>query len=413
MSQKVKSKKQPIVSAKEVAKLIKADGYGLIGTFFGWVILRVLKISSINTIYKKNSHLEGLDFMNGILEAFNIHFEIPDEDMKRLPKEGPYITVSNHPLGGIDGVLLLKLMVEQREDFKIIANFLLHRIAPLEPYIMPVNPFEDHQVIKSSMIGFKQALQHLKDGHPLGIFPAGEVSTYKDGKLIVDKPWEVAVMKLARRSEVPIVPIYFHAKNSRLFYWLSRISDKLRTAKLPSELFTQKHRTIKVRIGKPISVNEQSEHDTLDEFTDFVRSKTYMLSKAFDDKEKIISQISSTLRNPILKSPKQIAGPGDPEAMIREVAALRENDGRLLKSRNYEVFLAEAEQIPNLLLEIGRQREITFRAIGEGTNKALDLDDYDQYYHHLFLWECSYQSLFYLDKDVLFYFYSNHTSHNL
>ena len=113
------------------------------------------------------------------------------------------------------------------------------------------------------MIGFKHALQHLKDGHPLGIFPAGEVSTYKDGKLIVDKPWEVAVMKLARRAEVPIVPIYFHAKNSRMFYLLSRISDKLRTAKLPSELFTQKHRTIKVRIGKPISINEQSEHGTL------------------------------------------------------------------------------------------------------------------------------------------------------
>ena len=387
MLQKVKSNKQPIVSAKEVAKLIKADGYGFVGTFFGWVILRILKISSINKIYKKNNHLQGLNFMNGILDAFNIHFEIPEEDLKRLPKEGPYITVSNHPLGCIDGVLLLKLMLEQREDFKIIANFLLHRIAPLEPYIMPVNPFEDHQEIKSSMIGFKHALQHLKDGHPLGIFPAGEVSTYKDGKLIVDKPWEVAVMKLARRAEVPIVPIYFHAKNSRMFYWLSRISDKLRTAKLPSELFTQKHRTIKVRIGKPISINEQSEHGTLEEFTDFLRSKTYMLSKAFVDKEKIIAKISSSLRNPIAKSPKQIARPMDPEAMIREVAALRENDGRLLKSRNYEVFLAEADQIPNLLQEIGRQREITFRAIGEGTNKALDLDDFDQYYNHLFLWD--------------------------
>ena len=170
MLQKVKSNKQPIVSAKEVAKLIKADGYGFVGTFFGWVILRILKISSINKIYKKNSHLQGLNFMNGILDAFNIHFEIPEEDLKRLPKEGPYITVSNHPLGGIDGVLLLKLMVEQREDFKIIANFLLHRIDPLEPYIMPVNPFEDHQEIKSSMIGLSMHFNTSKTVIRSGFF---------------------------------------------------------------------------------------------------------------------------------------------------------------------------------------------------------------------------------------------------
>ncbi len=387
MSQETNTFNQPIVSSKEVAKMIKAEKYGFMGTFFGWLILRILKISSINKIYRKKSHLQGLDFLNGILDAFNIHFEIPEEDLKRLPKEGPYITVSNHPLGGIDGVLLLKLMLEQREDFKIIANFLLHRIAPLEPYIMPVNPFEDHQEVKSSVIGFKHALQHLKDGHPLGVFPAGEVSTYKDGKLRIDKPWEIAVMKLARRAEVPIVPIYFHAKNSRLFYWLSRISDKLRTAKLPSELFTQQRRTIKVRIGKPITVNEQKEHDTLEVFTDFIRSKTYILSKAFNEKEKIITQISSTLRNPLPKSPKKIAGPTDSNAMIQEVESLRTTDDRLLKSRNYEVFLAAADQIPNLLQEIGRLREITFRAIGEGTNKALDLDEFDPYYHHLFLWD--------------------------
>lgn len=200
MSPQPKLKIQSIVTAKEVARVIKADKYGFIGTFFGWIILRVLKISSINSIYKKNSHLEGLDFMNGILRSFNIHFEIPEEDMKRLPKDGAYITISNHPLGGIDGILLLKLMIEQRGDFKIIANFLLHRIAPLESYIMPVNPFEDRKDDKSSVIGFKRALQHLKDGHPIGIFPAGEVSTYKDGKLIVDKPWEIAVMKLAKKS---------------------------------------------------------------------------------------------------------------------------------------------------------------------------------------------------------------------
>jgi putative hemolysin len=148
-------------------------------------------------------------------------------------------------------------MVEQRSDFKIMGNFLLHRIEPLKPYIMAVNPFDDHKEAKSSVAGFKNAILHLREGHPLGIFPAGEVSTYRDGKLVIDKPWEEAAMKLIQKAEVPVVPIYFHAKNSKLFYRLSKISDTFRTAKLPSELLTQKRRIIKVRIGRPF-LNLQS-----------------------------------------------------------------------------------------------------------------------------------------------------------
>ncbi|RIA10958.1 putative hemolysin [Flavobacteriaceae bacterium MAR_2010_72] len=374
-----------LVTAKEVAKAIQLDKYGVFGTFFGWLLMKLLKISTLNKIYKRNKHLEELEFLNGILDDFKIKFEIPEEDLKRLPKDGAYITVSNHPLGGIDGILLLKLMLEQRKDFKIIANFLLHRIEPLKPFIMPVNPFEDRKDAKSSIAGFKNSILHLKEGHPLGIFPAGEVSTYKDGKLVIDKPWEEAAMKLVQKAEVPVVPIYFHAKNSKLFYKLSRISDTFRTAKLPSELLTQKHRTIKVRIGRPISVNDQKEHTTLDEFSEFIRKKTYMLSNSFDGKGRFLDNIQSTLKVP--KPPKRIVTPVNSEAMCKEVEALRQGDHRLLMSKNYEVFLTEAKHVPNILREIGRLREITFREIGEGTNEAIDLDQFDTYYHHMFLWD--------------------------
>jgi len=374
-----------LVTAKEVAKAIKADKYGIFGTFAGWVLMKVLKISTLNKIYNRNKHLSELEFLNGILDEFQIKFEIPDEDLKRLPKDGAYITISNHPLGGIDGILLLKLMIEQRSDFKIIANFLLHRIEPMKPYIMPVNPFEDRKDAASSISGFKNAIMHLRNGHPLGVFPAGEVSTYRDGKLVVDKPWEEAAMKLIKKAEVPVVPIYFHAKNSRLFYRLSKISDTLRTAKLPSELLTQKKRIIKVRVGKPISVKDQKEHQDLQEFSDFLRQKTYMLSRAFEDKSKILDNLQSTLKTP--KSPKRIVTPVDASIMISEVDQLKANDCRLLKSKNYEVYLAAAKDIPNMLREIGRLREITFREVGEGTNEAIDLDSFDTYYHHMFLWD--------------------------
>ena len=374
-----------LVSAKEVAKAIQLDKYGFIGTFIGWLLMKVLKISTLNKFYKKHKHLKGIDFLDSILDEFQIKFEIPDEDLKRLPKDGAYITVSNHPLGGIDGALLLKLMLERRDDFKIIANFLLHRIEPMKPYIMPVNPFEDRKDVKSSIAGFKNAILHLREGHPLGIFPAGEVSTYRDGKLVVDRPWEEAAMKLVKKAEVPVVPIYFHAKNSKLFYKLSKISDIFRTAKLPSEVLSQKRRIIKVRIGKPISVNDQNEHATLDEFSEFLRRKTYMLSNTFENKSKILDNISSTLKTP--KAPKNIVTPVDNNLMIQEVDALRKNDSRLLQSKNYEVFLAQADKIPNMLREIGRLREITFREVGEGTNEAIDLDAFDNYYHHMFLWD--------------------------
>lgn len=373
-----------LVTAKEVARAINVDKFGFIGTFMGWSLMKVLKISTANKIYDRNKHLSDLDFLNALLDEFQIKFEIPEEDLKRLPKDGAYITISNHPLGGIDGILLLKLMLEQRSDFKIIANFLLHRIAPLKPFVMPVNPFENKKDVQSSIAGFKSAISHLRDGHPLGIFPAGEVSTYKDDKIIIDKPWEEAAMKLAKKAQVPIVPIYFHAKNSRLFYQLSRISDTLRTAKLPSELLTQKHRVIKVRIGNPIKVAAQQEHESLAGFTEFLRKKTYMLANSFE-KTSILKEIPQKLKTP--KEPKKIVTEISSALIEDEILSLRESDRRLLVSKNYEVYLAPAQEMPSILREIGRLREITFRAIGEGTNEAIDLDKFDRYYYHMFLWD--------------------------
>ncbi len=373
-----------LVNAKEVARAIKVDHLGIIGTAMGWGLMRLLKIATLNKIYDRNKQFKDLEFINRLLEEFEIKFEIPEEDLKRLPKSGPFITISNHPLGGIDGILLLKLLLEHRPHFKIIANFLLHRIEPLKPYVMPVNPFEQHKKVAGSVAGFKSAIKHLQQGHGLGIFPAGEVSTYRDGKLLVDKPWEVAAMKLIKKAEVPVVPIYFHAQNSQLFYRLARVSDTLRTAKLPSELLTQKQRVIRVRIGRPISVEDQKEHESLEAFTAFLRKKTYVLANPYK-KKPLLGQLPSAIKLP--KAPKSIEGPVAPALMADEVALLREGSSRLLVSKNYEVFLASPEHIPHVLKEIGRLREITFREIGEGTNNATDLDPYDTYYQHLFLWD--------------------------
>lgn len=377
-----------LVTAKEVAKAISLEKYGFLGTFLGWFLMKITRISSINNFYDSIKHLKDKAFTTAILSHYEIDFEIPEDDLKRLPKEGAFITISNHPLGAIDGVILMNLMLQQRPDFKIMANFLLQRLTPMEPYIIPVNPFEGHKNAKSSLGGFKTALQHVKEGHPLSIFPAGEVSAYKEDKLVVDKPWEEAAIKLIRRAEVPVVPIYFHAKNSRLFYRLAKISDVFRTAKIPSEVYSQKNRPIKVRIGQPISLKIQQEHTTLEEYTSLLRKKTYMLSNVYQKDrltERIREQIPTSLKIP--KAPKKIASAIQPELMEKEIIALREKECRLLQSKNYEVFLALEKDMPYILQQIGIQREITFREIGEGTNNAIDLDKFDTYYHHLFLWD--------------------------
>ena len=377
-----------LVTAKEVAKAINIDKYGIFGTFTGWMLMKMLKVTTLNKIYSRNKHLENLEFLNSILEEFQIEFQIDPEELKRLPKNGPYITISNHPLGGIDGILLLKLMLEHDPNFKIIANFLLHRVEPLKPYIMPVNPFEHNKDAKSSVLGLKETLRHLSDGKPLGIFPAGEVSTYKDGRLIVDKPWEEGAIKLIKKANVPVVPIYFHAQNSKLFYFLSQINPTLRTAKLPSELLTQKNRVIKVRIGRPISVEDQNEHADLHDYGNFLRFKTYLLANAYkkdEDFQKWINVPSFNFKFP--KMVKDIVESQPQEKIIKEIEELRKNDFRLLQTKNYEVFLCKADAIPTILLELGRLREVTFREVGEGTNNELDLDQYDNYYHHMFLWD--------------------------
>lgn len=382
-----------VVTAKQVAKAIKVDKFGSFGTLIGWVFMKITSISKINKVYDKAYTTDSLQFLSHLVKELDVTYDIPAEDFKRLPKTGPYITISNHPLGGLDGILLMKLMLEQNPDYKIVANFLLQEIEPLKPIIMPVNPFDDMKDVKSSVLGLKETLRHLSDGKPMGIFPAGEVSTIEDGSIMVDKPWEPTAMKIIQKANVPVVPIYFHAKNSKLFYWLAKINPILRTLKLPSELFTQKKKVIKIRIGKPISVIEQNEHkESLEGYTEFLRKKTYILSKSYNEKgeRRLLSAINLDLLTKYSDpKPKQIALAANQDKILEEIACLRENisENRYLQSKNYEVFFVQAEKIPNILHEIGRLREITFREIGEGTNESLDLDEFDQYYYHMFLWD--------------------------
>jgi putative hemolysin len=361
--------------------LIQASNLGsLPAAGLSSVLMSTLKINKLNQLYSNTQNKVNSEFLDSVLGELEVRYHIDESDLKKIPKSGAFITVSNHPFGGIDGLLLLKIIGMVREDFKLMGNFLLQRIEPLKDKILPVNPFEQHQNLSSSISGIKQAYKHLSAGQPLGVFPAGEVSSMNEKIVVQDRQWVESAVKFIKYAEVPVVPIYFHGSNSTLFHLLGMLNPLLRTAKLPSELFNKKNKVINVRIGSPISVEEQSGFNNFSRFGRYLRSRTYALGSALEVK-KFFQQ---TITKSDIK--EKIAAPVRTERLKEEIENLG-SENLLFVSGEYSVFNASATEIPFVLNEIGRLREETFREIGEGTNNSSDLDEFDLYYEHLFIWD--------------------------
>jgi putative hemolysin len=244
------------------------------------LILYILGFNRINKIYQDNHHLSPIDFIHGIIKDLGICYEISDQDLENIPSDGPFILIGNHPFGAAEAIITIEFIAERSPDFKYMANFLLQKITNLEGYFIPVNPFETMQHLRSSYSGLKKASLHLQNRSPLGIFPAGEVSTYrKDLGMIADKPWSKSIMKFIRAQQVTVVPIFYEGTNSRLFHWLGKIHPMLRTLKLPTEILNRDKKTIRIKIGTPISVDEQGRFVNLEDYTKHLRDSTYRLGE--------------------------------------------------------------------------------------------------------------------------------------
>lgn len=372
--------KMELVDPKDFKKAARLNTVG--GESIAKMLMSILKINKINKEYSKIKHLKGIEFLDTVLNNLQINYEISEEELQRIPKKGPFIIVSNHPYGGIDGIILLKIISEIRPDFKVLGNFLLRRIEPIKEMIIPVDPFEGHTQISSSVAGIKAALNHLHEGKPLGIFPAGEVSTYYNTESpgVADKQWNESIIKFIKKMEVPIIPVYFKGTNSRLFHILGLIHPMLRTAKLPSELLNKKNKRVKLRMGSPIAVKEQKEFTDIARFGRFLRLKTYALGSSIEVRKFFNYRLKPEPR------PEDIIQPIASELIQSEVESLTENY-LLFKSKNFCVYCAPSVEMPNIMTELGRLREVTFREIGEGTNRKIDVDEFDLYYNQLFIWD--------------------------
>ncbi len=368
-----------IISNKDFESAVNLDKFKIPG--LSYLLMELMKINDVNSLFDKAKDKKGLEFIDYILNALGVEVEFDPEELKNIPLEGGFILTANHPYGGIEGLILIKVIASVRPDFKVLANFLLMNIPNLAEYFIAVNPFEDVKN-NSSISGLKKMLEILKSGTPVGIFPAGEVSTFRPHlNKVSDKPWHPVVSKLISKAKVPVLPVYFHGNNGLLFNILNFLHPKLRTAKLPSELFNKKGHVIKVRIGRIIPVFDYSQFVNNSTLLNFLRAKTYLLESEVEVKKFFPGDIFK-----ILKKPKVIAEPANQSLIEKEIESLRA-DKLILAEKSYEVFISSTSNIPNIVHEIGRLREKTFREIGEGTNKSLDLDHFDLYYHHLFLWD--------------------------
>lgn len=320
-------------------------------------------------------------FAGRVLQSFGIDIDVSASELARIPKTGPLVIVANHPFGGVDGLVLMELLRRIRPDAKVMVNHLLKRIPEFEHTCVFVNPFGGPEATRQNVANMRAAMQYVQQGGALGIFPAGEVSSLrvKEGR-VADIGWSPTIGRLIRRSGATVVPMYFHGRNSMLFQFAGLVHPRLRTAMLAREMLRRRSQPVKIEVGSAVAPAKLERFASDQEIVDYLYIRTHVLA-AREPSTAVMPVQPAT--QPTTDQP--VVPPQPREKLVAEVHALPESQV-IVDSSKYQVIYARSAQIPHLLQEIGRLREITFRAVGEGTGRATDLDHYDEHYLHLFVW---------------------------
>jgi putative hemolysin len=254
------------------------------GAFGDWLIKFFFSFTGankVNAVYDASKHKNGIGFVNDLLDRQGIIREVHNAGLLDAFQNRPFITVSNHPYGHIDGIIAISVVAGKRNDYKMMVNWMLNRIDTMADHFIGVNPYSKGSkmsTVKSSVGGVKACLEHLKEGHPLGFFPAGGVSSPHLTRT-EDREWQTPVLKLIKKAKVPVIPMYISGNNSWLYRFLGFIHWKIRTVRLLHEVTNKKGKTIQIRFGEPITIEEQAQFDDLKSFGEFLKAKTYALKK--------------------------------------------------------------------------------------------------------------------------------------
>jgi putative hemolysin len=323
-------------------------------------------------MYEAARARKDVSFCEALMETLRVRCRVSPADLARIPKTGPVVVVANHPFGLLEGILLGSLLPPLRPDVKFLANSLLENVPELHDITFFVNPYGGHGALRKNLSVMKHALDWVRQGHLLVTFPAGDVAQFdwKRGS-ILEPAWNPATARLIQGVSASAVPLYFDGGNSPLFHMAGVVHPRLRTLLIPHELLNKQSREVEVRIGAPI-VPERYKGLSQIEFTGYLRRRTLLLANRAELKGR------TPKAAPVVPAIAESALQGDMEKLPPR--------RRLAVSGEYEVWLTTAAETPNILYEIGRLREIAFRAAGEGTNQPTDLDAFDQHYRHMFLW---------------------------
>jgi len=370
-----------VVTTSDLKKALGLKGF--FGTCVAGLAYGYLRLGKINRLFDEAADYQGCEFADHLLKNMNISIDVAPEQLENIPKEGGFIMVSNHPFGAIEGVMLLSAVAKVRPDFKVMANFILSHIPNLKECFFAVNPFEKNPEWKSSVGGIKGSIQHVAEGKGLGVFPAGEVSRYHGHDYPEDLPWSTSIARIIKNAGVPVIPVFWQGRNSKLFYAVDKIHPMLGTARLTKELINKHDKTFNLQIGKPILPAEIELYENPKDLAAYLRSRSYAL-EANIPTAAVVEKKETKM--------EEIDAPSELLSMLKELEAIREKSF-LYSASDYECYLADYEDIPNLMHEIARLREVTFRAIGEGTGKRLDQDEFDSHFKHLILWDKTKQKI--------------------
>jgi len=304
-------------------------------------------------------------FAERFLRLLNVRTKVAEQDLALVPKHGPVVAVANHPFGLIEGAILAALLPSVRPDVKIMANYLLGTIPAARDCCIFVDPFESEHTIRTNPKGLKESVAWLKQGGLLAVFPAGEVAhlNFKE-RAITDPEWNHSIARLIRLTGATVLPIYFLGANSALFQLLGFLHPRVRTALLTHEFLNKTNQAIELRIGSPIAPAKLRRYQDDVALIRYLRHRTYFLQDR---------GAARKMRSFVIEPP---AAAVLKELLASEIAKLPP-ERTLVETEESLVLLAKAREIPNVLHEIGRLREVSFRRCGEGTGKAVDLDAFD------------------------------------
>lgn len=311
-------------------------------------------------------HLQGIDFVEQILDYFTFRFSVNDIEKERIPSEGKVVIVANHPIGSLDALALIKLISDVRKDLKVVANQMLMTLTPLHSILLPVNNMKGNTA--------KQNLQlintHLESEGAVLIFPAGEVSRLRP-QGVRDSKWKKGFLRLAKQTRAPILPIFIDAKNSPMFYGVSMLFKPAASSMLVREMFKKKHQSIQLHVGELIPLEAYLHTNIqLKEQVNLFRKHVYRLA---------------TQKQSLFKTQSALALPEDRRHLRKAILSDCESLGET--PDNKMILLYRHSGSNPIMREIGRLREIAFRAVGEGSNSRRDIDAYDYHYLHLILWD--------------------------